>query len=215
MTLTANNHFYLVLTHNPKNPPLRSIVQENWPLLNKSKTTRVLDDANLIFGLRRNKNLSDYLVRASTNTRHPCQRSTKCRYCPILNKTGTIKSHSNNKTFKSMTKVNCHSSNLIYVITCKTCGTQYVGQTKNHLQTQFQGHFNDIDYDRDTTVARHLNRCTNQDTNPILKRFEITIVSFIKSPADSSLSKQLRDKEEKRWMRRLSTIMPSGLNLMD
>ena len=35
----SNNEqsFYLVVTHNPKNPPLRDIVNENWPLLSKSK----------------------------------------------------------------------------------------------------------------------------------------------------------------------------------
>ena len=60
--------FYLVVTHNPKNPPVRNIVHNNWSLLSKSKTTGTLEDANLVFGLRRNKNLSDYLVRASTRT---------------------------------------------------------------------------------------------------------------------------------------------------
>ena len=98
-TKDSNQSFYLVVTHNPKNPPLRDIVHENWPLLNKSKTTRTLTDANLIFGLRRNKNLSDYLVRASTTTPHidqsnvernPCQRLKNCRYCPILNKSGKL-----------------------------------------------------------------------------------------------------------------------------
>ena len=78
---------------------------------------------------------------------------------PIYIPKGEIKSHSNGKVFNSMSKVNRQSSNLIYVITCKSCGIQYVGQTKNRLMTRFQGHFNDIAHDHDTTVARHLNRC--------------------------------------------------------
>ena len=181
--------FYLVATHNPKHPPLRDIVQENWPLLNKSKTTRIITDANLIFGLSRNKNLSDYLVRASTKTRlqditnterNPCQRVTSCRYCPIINKSGKIKSNSTRKTFTSLKNVNCQSSNLIYVITCKTCSTQYVGQTKNRLLTRFQGHFNDIGHDHDTTVARHLNRCNNRSDNETTHtpEFDVTILSL-------------------------------------
>ena len=158
--IDSDKSFYLVVTHNPKNPPIRNIVEQNWLLLNKSKTTRTFEEAKIIFGLRRNKNISDHLLRASTNTptkklantkRHPCQRPTKCRYCPIINKSGTINSHSNTKTFTSMTEVNCQSSNIIYVITCKTCGIQYVGQTKNRLLTRFQGHFNDIAHDRDTS----------------------------------------------------------------
>ena len=220
--------FYLVVTHNPKNPPLRDIVYDNWPLLNKSKTTRTLADVNITFGLRRNKNLSDYLIRASTKTnntdkknveRNPCQRPTKCRYCPIINKTGKIKSHSTGKTFTTLKSVNCQSSNLIYAITCNNCGIQYVGQTKNRLMTRFQGHFNDITHDRDTTVARHLNRCEtrlqNHQTHKTTGQFNITILSFIPAPPDTVESKLHRDKEEKRWMHRLTTIMPSGLNLMD
>ena len=107
--------------------------------------------------------------------------------------------------------------NLIYLITCNNCGIQYVGQTKNRLLTRFQGHFNDIAHDRDTTVARH-NRCnqTQKKTKPNTRtKFEITILSFIPSPPESVESKIHRDKEEKRWMRRLTTIMPAGLNLID
>ena len=47
------NSFYLVVTHNPKTLPLRDIVYENRPLLSKSKTTRGLENANLIFGVTR------------------------------------------------------------------------------------------------------------------------------------------------------------------
>ena len=177
---------------------------------------------SLIFGLRRNKNLSDHLVKASTKTtseisgnvgRNPCQRPKSCRYCPILNTTGKITSDSNGRSYTSLKHVNCQSSNLIYLITCDGCGIQYVGQTKNRLLTRFQGHFNDIEHDRDITVARHLNRCLSNSINNTT--FKITILSFINSPPDSTNSKLLRDKEEKRWMRRLTTIMPSGLNLMD
>ena len=106
---------------------------------------------------------------------------------PIINKSGKIQSHSNGKSFSSMTNVNCQSSNLIYVIACNSCGKQYVGQTKNRLLTRFQGHFNDIAHDGNTMVARHLNRCRKNMKKP---EFSITITSFIKSPPESYVSKQ-------------------------
>ena len=139
--------FYLVTTYNPRNPPIREIVEKNWHLLERSKT-RGLTDAKLIFGQRRNKNLSDQLVRASTKTAthsqthittHPCNRDKNCRYCPTLNKTGEIVSTTTGRNFQSMKSVNCQSSNLIYAITCNYCHIQYVGQTKNRLLTRFQG----------------------------------------------------------------------------
>ena len=212
--------FFLVITHNPENPPIVDIVRKNWSLVEKSKTTRFLADANLVFGSRRNKNLSDHLVRASTKTTQTniippaCNRRKTCRHCPKINTSGVLISNHNGRKYQSMKKATCQSSNLIYVITCKTCGIQYVGQTKNRLLTRFQGHFFDITHNNDTTVARHLNSCPPNNPSP-LDGFEITVISFIPSHPDSRDAKQHRDREEKRWMHRLQTITPLGLNLMD
>ena len=88
-------------------------------------------------------------------------------------------------------------------------------QTKNRLLIRFQGHFNDIAHDQDTTVARHLNRCNTEGTILKSNTFTITILSFVPTPPESMASKIQRDRLEKRWMHRLITIMPEGLNLMD
>ena len=120
--------------------------------LPKTGTTRHLENARLIFGLRRSKNLSDQLVRASTRTmkkgsyisEHPCNRPTLCKYCPKINHTGSIASSNTGKSFHSKKEMNCQSSNLIYLITCKHCKIQYVGQTRNRLINR-----------NDTTVSRH------------------------------------------------------------
>ena len=141
--------FYCITTHNPANPPVKEIVTENWNVIQKTKTTRHLQDATLIFGLRRSKNLSDQLVRASTRTLkkgkyitdHPCNRPSMCKFRPRLNRTRVIVSNITGKTFNSKREINCQSSNLIYLITCKTCNVQYVGQTQNCIITRFQGHY--------------------------------------------------------------------------
>ena len=223
MRTDKDDRFYLIVTHNPNNPPIRQILENNWPLLEKSKTTRIISNSEIIFGTRRNKNLSDQLVRASTKTvespcdnriRNPCHRPTKCRYCPLINRSGHINSKENGKQFNVKKHVNCQSSNLIYLITCRHCQSQYVGQTKNRLLTRFQGHFNDIIHDRDTTVARHFNRCP-PDNPSMSSGLSISILSFINSHPESREARQRRDTEERRWMHQLSTITPNGLNLMD
>ena len=146
--------------------------------------------------------------------KNPCKRSKNCRYCPLINTSGDLTSTHNGAKYQSMRHVNCQSSNLIYVITCIHCGIQYVGQTKNRILQRFQGHIFDISHDSDTTVARHFNRCPKE--SPLLyKGMNISVATFISSPPDSRDSKLRRDREEKRWMHRLGTIMPNGLNLMD
>ena len=95
---TSEKNFYCVSTHNPINPPLRDIITKNWEILGKTKTTRPLLDTKIIFRLRRNKNLSDQLVRASTSHSEEsrplladtrlCHKKDSCRYCPLLNTSG-------------------------------------------------------------------------------------------------------------------------------
>ena len=133
------NAFYCITTHNPRNLPIRDIINTNWDILQKTKTTRDIFESKIIFGLRRNKNLSDHLVRASTKTNtpretfistHPCKRPGLCRYCPKINHSGEIISKTTGQKVITMKNTNCQSSNIIYLITCTTCGIQYVGQTK-------------------------------------------------------------------------------------
>ena len=215
--------FYCITTHNPLNPPIRDIVSKNWQILGKSSGTRHLIDNSIIFGLRRNKNLSDHLVRASTRTttehiKHieklPCKRPSNCRYCPKLNKSGQIKSHTYHRSFSCKSNISCQSENLIYLITCLSCGVQYVGQTRNRILTRFQGHLHDIKTKNDTTVARHFNKCTSPQTGQ-LSDFSISVLSFIHQQSHTLSSQLTRDAEEKRWMHRLGTILPQGLNLLD
>ena len=117
-------------------------------------------DAKLVLGTRININLSDHLVRASTNTSQKniippiCNRKRTCCYCPNTNTSGTLTSITNGRSFQGMKRVTYQSSNLIYIITCKICGTQYVGQTQNCLLTRFQGHIHD----------RHVDTCPPDNT---------------------------------------------------
>ena len=136
------------------------------------------------------------------------------RYCPKINHDGHIISNTTGQKFTTMKNTNCQSSNIIYLINCSTCGIQYVGQTKKRLLTRFQGHHFDIKNQNDTTVSRHLNKCpSSQPTG--FDGLEISLLSFIKNPANSRSGQVERDREEKRWIHRLATGVPKGLNLMD
>ena len=221
-----NKKFYCVTTHNPRNPPIREIITSNWEILGKTKTSRQILESEIIFGLRRNKNLSDNLVRASTSTktdddRHskvidlrPCKRLTSCRYCPLINTSGYFICKTDNQTYMSKTNINCQTTNVIYLITCSHCGIQYVGQTKNKLLTRFNSHIFYINRNSDTTVARHFNRCPSHKP-AMTDGLQISVLSFIRSPPDTKAGQSERDMEEKRWIHRLSSVVPRGLNLLD
>ena len=140
---TSNDNLILVSTYQPEFRGLKNIIDENWDLLKKSTATKELSEEKIILGYRRPKNLRDLLVRARLNTTiaqtgtnkktgkisNPCD-NRKCRYCPLLDKTGRIKSTYTGRDYVTKYNVTCKSNNIIYCITCKKCRIQYVGQTK-------------------------------------------------------------------------------------
>ena len=85
-----------------------------------------------------------------------CNRSA-CRHCPVLDKTGWVKSTSTGRKYRTQTRISCTSSNVIYLIQCKICNKQYVGQTRNKILTRLNQHYSTIRTKQDTPVSRHFN----------------------------------------------------------
>ena len=157
--------------------------------------------------------------------RNKCIARTQCNYCPLLNTSGTITCHVTKKQFICKMNITCRSSNLVYCISCKTCGKQYVGQTKRTILERFQGHFNKI------------KKCqTGRREDPILLRQQekdavgthfsaedhhgeedliISVLAFITSHPQSKHALDHRLKVEKEWIHRLRCPAPTGLNIFD
>ena len=133
-----------------------------------------------------------------------------CRYCPLLNKSGKITSLSTGLHHKCMTNISCRSSNLIYVITCRRCKIQYVGQTLLRIKDRFVHHFRDIEMsNQDKSVGRHF----SSNDHSGFKDLEITVVEFIKTPPRSPKATIVRNRIERYWTHLLRTLSPQGLNM--
>ena len=191
--------------------------------MGKSPTTNHLFDKRIICGNRRLKNLPDLTVRAGlpktghalvTNpqTEHtPCLNPNRCRYCPKLDHSGHISCPSTKIRYRTWKCTNCNSSNLIYCITCKTCRIQYVGQTKRALKCHMVEHFgNNSSNDPDSPLGEHYNLPGHNVIDDIL----ITILEFIHFPRTDE-ARPLCKKEELKWILRLNTWFPRGLNVLD
>ena len=143
---------YLITTYNPSNPPIQKIIEKYWPILGRSSGTRLLTKAKIVYGTRRPRNLLDSLVKAklsqvgpvNTTPMFQCLRPNTCKHCPRLDTSGKIRSTSTGRTYRTETKISCHSTNFIYCITCSDCGKQYVGQTKNTIIVRINNHLSTI-----------------------------------------------------------------------
>ena len=105
---------------------------------------------------------------------------------------------------------NCTTQNLVYMLTCTICQSQYVGQTKRQLKVRISEHLADIRYKRDTPVAHHFNKAHH---NHSVLRCEI--LEVIKGDPESNKSKSDRDLKEQFWIHQLQTKHPNGINKRD
>jgi len=124
-----------------------------------------------------------------------------------------------------MKNITCRSSNLVYCITCKECGKQYVGQTKRTILARFQGHCGKIrkyqtnrleepilhrQQDKDA-VGLHFSADNHNGTEDLI----ISVLAFIKSTPLSQAALRYRLKVEKEWIHKLRCPAPLGLNILD
>ena len=61
--------------------------------------------------------------------------------CPIHSCSLSFISPFSNLTYSIQTHAMCHSSNLVYPLTCTQCDGLYVRETRNSLSTRMNGHF--------------------------------------------------------------------------
>ena len=164
-----------------------------------------------LIAFRRPKNLRDFLVRATLTTNNqeppgnrPCG-ATGCKTCPILTATDEFTSHTTGLVYKMNFAASCKSSNIIYLITCRRCGQQYVGETGQPLHRRVNNHRFNIAHRRteESPVAEHFNGEGHALS-------DMTVVAIDQIYSHDPCLRKIR---ESRWIRTLGTSYPSGMNL--
>ena len=157
------------------------------------------------------RNLRDYLVRAALTPtsqeslgNRPCGASM-CKTCPILLAPDEFSSHTTGKHLKIKVNASCKWSNVIYLITCGSCGEQYVDETQQELHCRINGHRYDIAHKRtkESPVAEHFNGAAHL---PAYTRVMVIDQLWNHDPC-------LRKIRESRWIRTVGTTHHSGTNL--
>ena len=120
--------------------------------------------------------------------------------------TDEFTSHTTCRMFKIKSAASCKSSNIIYLITCKRCSQQYVGETVQlqPLHRRIIGHHFNITHGKteESLVVEHFNHIGHTFA-------EVTIVAINKIHSHNSC---LRKIQESRWIRTLGTSYPSRMN---
>jgi len=96
----------------------------------------------------------------------------------------------------------CSSKNLIYVIECQKCFQKYVGETSRSLKKRMSEHLSNIRLKYETPVGEHFNQADHC----------ITDVKFFALVSNPSWSEVKRKTVENKWIDKLQTLKPNGIN---
>ena len=202
-----------VISHHPNNPPLRQWLAElHGSVLHTSARMRQASPSVPVVGERNCRNLRSLLMPTKLPT--PDQDAPGCFKChkkciickDHLQQTDTFTSDTTHATYTIKQHLTCDSSNIIYLLFCEKCKqAQYIGETKNTLKTRFYMHRNHIKQNTGTLVTHHFNQPSHTITN-----MKCIIIEQI-----HGASHTVRQTREKKWMDRLKTVTPSGLNIRD
>ena len=130
--------------------------------------------------------------------------------CLNINKTDTFESFQTKQKYKINHYLNCNDKCLIYLLSCKVCGLQYVGFTTD----KFHLHWNNYK-ENDRKALRgeeHMQpelfeHFAADSHNCFLTDCSITLID----KTDGSGS----TKREEYWRKVLKTVAPYGLNTLD
>jgi hypothetical protein len=206
-------------TYGVNNFPIKRHIDQHLPVLASHPDTAFLAKDGFMLAQRQPANLRTLLVqsRFCSNPKKkkpwgsgPCRKS--CINCPYMDRMATAVSSKNGLAFPIKGNFDCESSNVVYIITCKRCQIQYIGETKNKLLTRMTLHRSEI------KNKAHL-RVSQQD-KPVSRHFNsdghtIKDVRVIVARRNNAWNNVARKQTERAYIQLFQTQTPNGLNIFE
>lgn len=194
-----------VTTYHPSIQKVFHVLKSNWSILTSDVSTASIFPSPPLLSTRRNRNLRDILVHSSTEQdaelagTFPCKRR-RCFTCEHTSNVQTLVGPKSSWTVRS--SYTCTTRNLIYCITCTSCGKLYIGETKRMLAERFREHLRDIKKKSVTSpVAQHFNLSGHS-----IDDIQVSVLRECTSDSE-------RKATEMRIIDKMGTLDPHGLNI--
>jgi hypothetical protein len=185
-----------------------SILKKHFHLLeNDTKTSKVFTSKPMV-AFRRPRSIKNIVVKNDILPKENDKPATttpcgKCSLCKNIWTTEIIRNNKKNIEVTIKDGGDCQTKGVIYAARCKKCDIICVGQTGKSTNKRFGGHRYDVKKRPDNTeLATHFSCQHDFD-----KDMEVLILQ-------SGLNKSQEEREfhEDRWICRLQTLQPSGIN---
>ena len=205
----------LVVTYNPNFKNLRILIRKNLQFLYADpETKRVFTPAPFV-SFRSVRNLKSFLVRSKV---YPLERKVgsakcngkRCQVCLNINETDTFESFQTKQKYKINHHLNCNDKCLIYLLSCKACGLQYVGSTTDKFRLRWNNY-----KENDRKALRgeeHMQpelfeHFAADNHNCFLTDCSITLIGKTDGSDPT--------RREEYWRKLLKTLAPYGLNTLN
>ena len=207
-----NKRVPFVVTYHPSLGNLSSFLHKHLPTLHSSEKMKKVFPEPPVVSFKKPKNLKDHLVRSRLDSKtsggggggsfKTCS-DKRCQLCRYTTTTSEFASSTSGLKYVMLGSLSCKSRNVIYLITCKKCGKQYVGETGDPLNLRVNNHRSSIRTKKlHLPVAEHFNT-DNHGWE------DMSVVAIDHNP---NWTTEQRIQMENCWQHRLRTIQPDGLN---
>jgi len=140
----------------------------------------------------------------------PCNRP-RCQTCKHMRTTHTVCGNQPGDMFLITQNTSCYTHNCIYAIHCNLCPntpTLYIGETQNSCRERISKHKSDILHNNNKPVSSHFNL-----PNHTVNNFQVTVIQYFTPNNAISKTNHLRKTHEIKWIQKLHTHTPVGLNI--
>ena len=205
----------LNITYHPAFQNLNKTLRKNHAILAYDKKHQEVFKEIPIIGFRKGKCLKDFLVRAKVQPLEresgSCAKCLKCdKRCQMSLRSGTIFTDKKGNTHSiRVPNLHCNSTNVVYLITCKSCGLQYVGSTIRKFRLRHNVYRSSQNLHTTKKVKQQqFHEHFSQPGHLRWADFDIMLIDQGNSTADTR-------KREMFWQYKLNTFIPEGLNDRD
>lgn len=119
-----------------------------------------------------------------------------------------FRSTSNDKVFEIKSFMNCNTCNVVYLITCTKCATQYIRHTTGWLRDRLRDHMYDTVKKHDANIVRHFNEAHGDN----IMFIRIQAIEKVYTSRRGGDAFRLLCKCKVHWIFHLKTRIPEGLN---
>ena len=203
-----------VIQYDPRLPSIPMIVKKHWRSMTQDPRMKEIFPLPPLVAYKRPPNIKDKLVRAKVpkesngrpkRTKIGMKKCQNCVICPFVKEGKTVTSTSNSCKVDINSSVTCASSNIIYLLGCRRCPQQYIGETERSLKERFSEHRG---YVTNNTISKATGKHFNEKSHRI-SDMTITVLEKV-----FNLNPQFRKQREKMWINKFNTKY-KGLNRMN